>query len=83
MYIDSQSRPTGFAINNLADALAERIARIARRRKFKTLYDLDDHMLEDIGVTRAEVDYAARLPLSVDAATELRRVSLARRRAKM
>lgn len=83
MYIDSHSRPTGHAIHHLAVSLADRIARIRRRRKFRTLLDLDDHMLHDIGVTRGEVQDAANLPLSVDAATELRRVSLARRRAKM
>jgi uncharacterized protein YjiS (DUF1127 family) len=83
MYIDSHSRPTGHALHDLALSLAEGIARVRRRRKFKRLLDLDDHMLDDIGVTRSEVDYAARLPLSTDAATELRRISLARRRSKM
>lgn len=83
MYIDSHRRPAGHAIHALADALADRVGRILRRRKFKRLLDLDDHMLDDIGVIRSEVDYAANLPLSVDAATELRRISLARRRAKM
>ena len=83
MYADTHARPSGHAIHQLANSLADRIARIRTRRKFKNLLDLDDHMLNDIGVIRSEVEYAARLPLSVDAATELRRLSVARRRAKM
>lgn len=83
MYIDTHDRPTGHAIHALAASLADRVANIGRRRRFMTLLDLDDHMLDDIGVIRSEVEYAANLPLSVDAATELRRVSLARRRSKV
>lgn len=83
MYIDSQARPTGHAIHALASSLADRIGRIRRRRKFKSLLDLDERMLDDIGVTRDEVEYASGLPLSVNAATELRRISLARRRSKV
>ena len=51
-----------------------------QRRKFKRLRDLDVHILDDIGVTRAEVEIATRLPFTHDAATELRRLSLERRR---
>lgn len=68
----------------LARRLLHRIAALAgevlRRRKFKRLQDLDDHILDDIGVTRAEVEIATRLPFTHDAATELRRMSLDRRR---
>lgn len=55
---------------------------LRRRRRFARLRDLDDHMLDDIGVTRAEVETAARLPLSENAALELRRISLERRRSE-
>lgn len=50
------------------------------RRRFNRLRDLDDHILDDIGVTRREVEIATRLPFSRDAADELRRLSLERRR---
>ena len=53
---------------------------ILRRRKLQRLQDLDDHILDDIGVTRAEVEFATRLPFTHDAATELRRLSNERRR---
>jgi|GEM_PF-2239468 len=82
MYIDSANRPTGHAIHRLADALASRLQSRRRRRGFNKLLDLDAHALEDIGVTRSEVEIAANLPLSVDAATELRRMSLTRRKAQ-
>lgn len=49
------------------------------RRRFNRLLDLDDRMLDDIGVTRAEVEYASRLPLGVNAAMELRRLANGRR----
>lgn len=38
------------------------------RAAFNTLLSLDDHMLDDVGVTRWEVERAARLPMRVDAA---------------
>jgi uncharacterized protein YjiS (DUF1127 family) len=54
-----------------------------RRRRFNNLLDLDDRLLDDIGVTRAEVEMTSQLPLSQNAATELRRLSLERRRNLM
>ena len=70
----------GHPIAHLADSLAGRIRAIRRRRGFNKLHDLDDRMLDDIGVTRGEVQIASSLPLSVDAATELHRMSTERRR---
>lgn len=74
---------TGHPIHMLTGQLIERIGQIRKRRQFNRLHDLDDNMLKDIGVTRGEVEIAASLPLSVDAATELRRMSLERRRRHM
>lgn len=42
------------------------------RDAFLTMLSLDDKLLDDIGVTRADVTWAANLPLSDDAATVLR-----------
>ena len=77
------SRPAGFAIDTLARSLEARRREKARRRGLKRLLDLDDQMLDDIGVMRWEVSEAVSLPLSADAATELRRMSLSRRRSRM
>ena len=74
---------TGHPLFDLAHRLSERLRHAHRRKGFKRLLDLDDHMLDDIGVLRHEVEHASRLPLSVNAATELRRISLERRRRRM
>jgi len=50
------------------------------RRKVKSLQDRDDRTLDDIGVTRDEIMWAAHLPLSVNAANELERASYRRRK---
>ncbi|MEO1678054.1 MAG: DUF1127 domain-containing protein [Pseudomonadota bacterium] len=54
-----------------------------RRRQMLTLLDLDDKMLKDIGVTRGEVEIAAGLPLWRNAALDLHRMGLERRRMRM
>ena len=82
-YFDRGRVQTGHPIHALSDRLFERLRQIRRRRGFSRLLDLDDHMLKDIGVTRGEVEIAASLPLSIDAATALRRMSLERRRRHM
>lgn len=42
------------------------------RDAFSMMLSLDDSLLDDIGVTRGDVTWAANLPLSEDAATRLR-----------
>ncbi len=74
---------SGDYIGTLSGNLIRRISEIRTRRRLKRLLDLDDHMLKDVGVTRGEIEIATGLPLSSDAATELRRMSLERRRRFM
>lgn len=50
-----------------------------RRNSFKTLLQLDENMLEDVGMTRGDIRWAARLPLSVNASLELRKIAERRR----
>ncbi|MFK7995352.1 MAG: hypothetical protein AB8B87_14520 [Granulosicoccus sp.] len=45
------------------------------RDAFIGMLSLEDELLDDIGVTRADVRWAANLPLSEDAAAALREVS--------
>lgn len=73
----------GHPIETLTGKLYNRIRQVVRRWNFNRLQDLDDHMLDDIGVTRGDVEIASKMPLSVDAATELHRMSLERRRRFM
>jgi uncharacterized protein YjiS (DUF1127 family) len=49
------------------------------RRHVRSLADLDDRLLHDIGVTREEVDLASHLPLAINAAIELERRARIRR----
>ncbi|MFK7861907.1 MAG: hypothetical protein AB8B64_24050 [Granulosicoccus sp.] len=50
------------------------------RDAFLTMLSLDDSLLNDIGVTRSEVRWAANLPLSEDAAVALRESACGARR---
>ena len=63
------------------------IARLVRNWKAKRaitrLQDFDDYMLRDIGVTRLDVRWATELPLSTNAALELEKRSLRRRRGEI
>lgn len=52
------------------------------RRAVGRLDALDDFLLQDIGVTRTEVRWAAGLPLSVNAALELEERATRRRRGR-
>jgi uncharacterized protein YjiS (DUF1127 family) len=49
------------------------------RRQVRSMRDLDDRMLADIGVQRDEVEWASQLPLDVNPAIELSRISRCRR----
>lgn len=44
-----------------------------RRDAFETMRGLDDHILRDIGLTRADVEYGMSLPVELDAARILKR----------
>lgn len=67
---------------NAAQAFAG-LRRIAsnwlRRRRLYRLEELDDRMLDDIGLTRDELTTALRLPLVIDPLRELDRRARARR----
>jgi uncharacterized protein YjiS (DUF1127 family) len=52
------------------------------RRAVARLDVLDDFLLDDIGVTRSEVRWAAGLPLTVNAALELEERATRRRRGR-
>ena len=49
------------------------------RRTVETLTDFDDHMLADIGLTRADVDRALDLPFADNVSMELQRLAFTNR----
>ena len=49
------------------------------RKRVVNLSSYDDHMLRDIGVTRDEVQWAAGLPLTINAALSLEERAFRRR----
>lgn len=54
---------------------------VRRRWRLYRMRWLDDQLLDDIGVTREELDWAIRLPLGVNAALALQDRAKKRRRA--
>ena len=42
-----------------------------KRRQLRALEQLEDHMLMDIGLTRADLIYAQKLPLDIDPISQL------------
>jgi uncharacterized protein YjiS (DUF1127 family) len=70
-FIASQSNADTPALGALLRKVIAPFRWWTRRRKLIQLRDLDDHVLEDIGVTRDDVRYAFSLPLAIDAALEL------------
>jgi uncharacterized protein YjiS (DUF1127 family) len=74
------NRALSLEINPLASSLRNLWRNIVVKRNVTRLSDLDDHMLKDIGVTREEVEWAASLPLTTNAALALEERAFKRRR---
>ncbi len=62
--------------------IAKRIRSYRHRRDIATLLAWDDRALDDIGVTRADVQLALALPASEDPSLRLRTWALERRSAR-
>lgn len=70
-------------MSRLRGAVAARRRHRIRRDAFLNLLRLDDEILDDIGVTRAEVESAARLPLRVNASQALAGKAMARKAGRI
>ena len=75
LFTASQERvPAGFL-----SSLSERVARFYRtwkvRRRIVRMTDLDDHILDDIGVTRTDLFDVLNQPFSNDPSLELQRIA--------
>ena len=63
-------------IGKISQFLSHRKELREKRDACNAMLLLEDAMLRDIGVTRANVEWASKLPLEMNAAEELRRLSL-------
>ena len=72
------------AISQGEFGLVSSLRRLARnwkaRRRVASLSNFDDYLLKDIGISRDEVEWAAGLPLTVNAALALEERAFKRRR---
>ncbi|WP_118134751.1 hypothetical protein [Oceanicella sp. SM1341] len=71
--------PWGGWLRAVSARMAERRRQRLDRAAFRNLLHKDEWVLRDLGVTRHDVEQAAGLPLSRNAAEELRRLALANR----
>ena len=75
-----------WSLTSMTTRLKGYLNTLQRRREsrdaFKHLLSLDDALLRDVGVTRADVEWAAQLPLSVNAARALQDCAAAHKRLK-
>lgn len=65
------SPPLNVAMNWLRkseDGIAKLIHDILRRRRFSSLLKYDDHMLDDMGLTRSLIKEMSKLPFNENAA---------------
>ncbi len=65
----------GRVVAMIRTAIERRIQRTTDRQAFSHLLALDQHTLDDIGITRDDVLWASRLPLSINASHELEKIS--------
>ncbi len=80
---DSSTLTAGDAPRSLVKSLFDRIkawaVRYGRRRQVFRLMELDDRMLADIGVNRADLDYAYHRGASSDATLVLQQIARRKR----
>lgn len=67
-------RLLGSAATGIVAAIRRRYARRRDRAAFMALLGKEDWVYGDLGISRADVEWAARLPLHVNATRELERL---------
>lgn len=64
----------GNPLFDLSISLGQRVERLRKRRLLKKLLDYPDYALNDMGMTRGDIDWVLTLPHTVDATAELKRL---------
>ncbi|MDA8585410.1 DUF1127 domain-containing protein [Rhodobacteraceae bacterium] len=77
-FLTDQDQSSGHPLFELADRLLKRRLRFKARKQLNHVLELDDRLLDDVGVTRSDVQRALNQTLSQDAATQLYQSSLGR-----
>ena len=75
----SVSRTAGFGVADITSAARQLASHWLKRRRLYRLQQLDDTLLNDIGLLREEVNASLEQPLSVDPVCDLNRRAWARR----
>ena len=75
--IDDRTRAVATVVR-VASGFRTLLRTVVNRRKGNGLYDLSDHQLADIGLTRTDLVVAMRSPLGVDPTAELSRFACER-----
>jgi uncharacterized protein YjiS (DUF1127 family) len=81
-FIATQSVRRPFDFRTFLRRLGQPIVWFIRRREITALADLDDHLLADLGLERHDVRWALEMPLAENAALELERRAMRRRRGR-
>ena len=76
-------RGAGNPLYDLSTSLRARKDELLKRRSLKRLLDHEDYALNDMGMTRGDLDWVLALPLSVDASAELGRLSAERHKNRL
>ncbi len=85
--VQSACQPApSWSLTTITARLKDYLNTLQRRREsrdaFKHLLSLDEALLKDVGVTRADVEWAAQLPLSVNAARALQDCAAAHKKRR-
>ena len=78
-FIASQQSVTAGLLSSLTNTAVRVYRNWKNRREVVLLTELDDHVLEDIGVTRGDVEAALSEPFSYDPSLQLQRIALRNR----
>ncbi|NNE89818.1 MAG: hypothetical protein HKN27_17255 [Silicimonas sp.] len=77
------ARGAGNPLYDLSTSLTARVNEHRNRRSLKRLLEHEEYVLDDMGFARVDIDWVLSLPLTIDAAAELARLTEERRKARM
>jgi uncharacterized protein YjiS (DUF1127 family) len=75
----SLPRATGLGVTEVFSGLREFVSHWLKRQRLYRLQELDDRMLDDIGLVREEIEASLNLPLAIDPIWDLNRRAQQRR----